>query len=239
MSESIQYSFERFEKKYLISPDEYGRIKEAAGPYMTADEFGRYSICNIYYDTDDYSLIRASLEKPVYKEKLRVRSYGVPAGEDRVFVEIKKKCEGVVYKRRVVMSAADAPAFLAGRKELSPGGQISREIEYFQRFHKTAPKVFIGYDRTALAAKDGSALRMTFDTVLRWRRSELDLRSGDSGSLLLPEDVILMEIKIPGAMPLWLSRLLSSLEIYPTSFSKYGECFRNNIISRKELLSIA
>lgn len=236
MAEKIQCSFERYEKKYLITPDQQARILSAARPYMKEDEYGRYSICNVYYDTDDFSLIRASLEKPVYKEKLRVRSYGVPADDDRVFVEIKKKCGGVVYKRRVVMMAMDAPGYLSGDAALSPGGQISREIDYFQSFHRTAPQVFIGYDRTAMAGIENEALRVTFDTNIRWRDSMLDLRSGDGGMLILPQDTVLMEIKIPGAMPLWLTRLLSSMSVFPTSFSKYGECYRNNILNRKELL---
>lgn len=236
MAEKIQCSFERYEKKYLITPDQQARILSAARPYMKEDEYGRYSICNVYYDTDDFSLIRASLEKPVYKEKLRVRSYGVPADDDRVFVEIKKKCGGVVYKRRVVMMAKDAPGYLSGDAALSPGGQISREIDYFQSFHRTAPQVFIGYDRTAMAGIENEALRVTFDTNIRWRDSMLDLRSGDGGMLILPQDTVLMEIKIPGAMPLWLTRLLSSMSVFPTSFSKYGECYRNNILNRKELL---
>lgn len=236
MAERIQCSFERYEKKYLITPDQQARILSAARPYMKEDEYGRYSICNVYYDTDDFSLIRASLEKPVYKEKLRVRSYGVPADDDRVFVEIKKKCGGVVYKRRVVMMAMDAPGYLSGDAALSPGGQISREIDYFQSFHRTAPQVFIGYDRTAMGGIENEALRVTFDTNIRWRDSMLDLRSGDGGMLILPQDTVLMEIKIPGAMPLWLTRLLSSMSVFPTSFSKYGECYRNNILNRKELL---
>ena len=239
MPDKILCSFERYEKKYLITPEQQARILLAARPYMKEDEYGRYSICNIYYDTDDFSLIRASLEKPVYKEKLRVRSYGVPAEGDRVFVEIKKKCGGVVYKRRVVMSAQDAPGYLAGDAALSPGGQISREIDYFQTFHRTRPQVYIGYDRTALAGRENDALRVTFDTNIRWRESKLDLRRGDGGMPLLPQDVVLMEIKIPGAMPLWLCRLLGSMDIFPTSFSKYGECYRKNILNRRELLYIA
>ena len=239
MSGTIQCSFERFEIKYLISPEQQQQILKTARRYMRDDEYGRYSICNIYYDTDDFALIRASLDKPVYKEKLRVRSYGVPKDGSRVFVEIKKKYDGVVYKRRTVMSAQDAPLFLCGDFSRSDGGQISREIDYFQRRYRTSPQVFIGYDRTALAGIDNSELRMTFDTALRWRRSDPDLRAGDGGMLLLPEDTVLMELKIPGAAPLWLSRLLSELEIYPTSFSKYGAVFRDHILTRKELLKSA
>lgn len=235
MSQSVQCSFERFEIKYLVSPEQQEQILRTARRYMRDDEYGRYSICNIYYDTDDFALIRASLEKPVYKEKLRVRSYGVPKDGGRVFVEIKKKFDGVVYKRRTVTSAQDAPLFLCGDLSRSDGGQISREIDCFQRRYRSSPQVFIGYDRMALAGVENEELRMTFDTDLRWRRSDLDLRAGDGGMLLLPENKVLMELKIPGAAPLWLSRMLSELEIYPTSYSKYGAVFRDHILTEKEL----
>ena len=225
----IQTCFRRYEKKYLLTPEQQEFILRGARGHMKEDDYGRYTICNIYYDTEDYSLIRASLDKPVYKEKLRVRSYGVPQPQDGVFVELKKKVDGVVYKRRVRLAAGLAPRYLAGDLSLSPGGQISREIEWFQRFYRTEPRVFIGYDRMALAGTEQRELRMTFDTNLRWRGAALDLRAGGQGELLLPPERILMEIKIPDAAPLWLGRLLSEAEAYPVSFSKYGLCYREHI----------
>lgn len=229
MGKKIQYSFQRYEKKYLITPLQQKRICAAARDYMKEDAYGRYTICNIYYDTPDWSLIRASLEKPVYKEKLRVRSYGTPALHDNVFVEIKKKYDGVVYKRRAVMEAGLAEDYLAGGAPASPGGQIGREIDWFQRFYRTAPQVFIGYERMALAGIEDPELRITFDTNLRWRDTGLDLCLGDHGERLLPGDQILMEIKIPGAAPFWLSRMLSEVQAFPISFSKYGTCYQNFI----------
>ena len=237
MADNIQCSFARIEKKYLISPVQQELILAGARRYMKEDVYGRYSISSIYYDTPDFSLIRASLEKPAYKEKLRVRSYGTPRDGENVFVELKKKVGGVVYKRRAVMRAQDAPRYLAGEAALSPGGQISREIDYFQRFHAAAPAVFIGYDRMALSGVDEPELRITFDTALRWRTHDLDLRLGSAGAPLLPPERVLMEIKIPGAAPLWLCRLLSRARAYPASFSKYGACYQNFILpaQRKEL----
>lgn len=158
---AIQTCFRRYEKKYLLTPAQQEFILHGARGYMKEDAYGRYTICNIYYDTEDYSLIRSSLDKPVYKEKLRVRSYGTPQPQEDVFVEIKKKVDGIVYKRRVKLAAGLAPRYLAGDLALSPGGQISREIEWFQRFHRTQPRVFIGYDRMALAGTEQSGLRMT------------------------------------------------------------------------------
>lgn len=227
---AIQTCFRRYEKKYLLTPAQQEFILHGARGYMKEDAYGRYTICNIYYDTEDYSLIRSSLDKPVYKEKLRVRSYGTPQPQEDVFVEIKKKVDGIVYKRRVKLAAGLAPRYLADDLALSPGGQISREIEWFQRFHRTQPRVFIGYDRMALAGTEQSELRMTFDTNLRWRDTALDLRAGGGGELLLPPEQVLMELKIPDAAPLWLGRLLSEAGAYPVSFSKYGLCYREHIV---------
>ena len=237
----LQTCFRRYEKKYLLTPAQQEFILRGVRGRMKEDTYGCYTIGNIYYDTEDYALIRASLDKPVYKEKLRVRSYGVPQAQDAVFTEIKKKVDGIVYKRRVKLAAGLAPRYLAGDAALSPGGQISREIEWFQRFHRTQPRVFIGYDRMALAGTEQKELRMTFDTNLRWRSTLLDLRAGNDGDPMLPPEKILMEIKIPDAAPLWLSRLLSEAGAYPVSFSKYGLCYQKYLAcgrdtSKKEAL---
>lgn len=221
----IQSSFKRIEKKYLLTPAQYAAMKQGMRDYVRPDAYSHYTICNVYYDTDDFRLIRTSLEKPVYKEKLRVRSYGVPAGRDRVFVELKKKYDGVVYKRRITMTAADAGRYLSGRGP-ADGSQISREIDWFMQFYRPVPKAFIGYDREAYAGRDNPDLRITFDTDLRGRSTDVDLRLGDHGTLILPRKTILMELKIPGAAPLWLSHLLSRNGIYASSFSKYGTYYK-------------
>jgi hypothetical protein len=225
----IQSCFKRYEKKYLLNYDQYMAVKKGMAPYMTADRFSNYTICNIYYDTPTWDLIRTSLEKPVYKEKLRVRSYGPVSHSDNVFIEIKKKYDGVVYKRRVTMRAIEAERFLKGAKPKDES-QIHREIEYFMDLYKPEPKVFIGYDREAYAGKENSELRITFDTNLRYREHDVDLRAGDHGRLLLPEDTILMEIKIPGTAPLFLADLLSENNITSTSFSKYGTYYKNVVL---------
>lgn len=238
MAKKIQHSFRRYEKKYFLTPQQYQALLPRLHPYMRADEYGRYTICNIYYDTDNFQLIRASLEKPVYKEKLRLRSYGVPDGEQKVFVELKKKFDHVVYKRRSVMPCDRAAAYLAGRACPDNGGQICREIDWFLNSYRLRPRVFIAYDRTALTGREDGELRITFDTGLRWRDTQLDLRAGDGGAPLLADDRILMEIKIPGSAPVWLSRILSELGIFPTSFSKYGLCYREHLMGRGAAHSI-
>ena len=202
---AIQCCFERYEKKYCLTLSQQRFLLERMMPYMRKDEYGEYTICNIYYDTDDFRLIRASLEKPIYKEKLRVRSYGVPQADGRVFVELKKKFDGVVYKRRITTDIQNVEPFLSGELPSENFGQIGREIGYFQSFYQTVPKVFIGYDRLAFAGIDDPQLRITFDTNLRWRDTDVNLRLGDHGApIALPCGDVLMEVKIPGACPLWL-----------------------------------
>lgn len=138
---AIQCCFERYEKKYCLALSQQRFLLERMTPYMKKDAYGEYTICNIYYDTDDYRLIRASLEKPVYKEKLRVRSYGVPQEDGKVFVELKKKFDGVVYKRRITTGIQNVEPFLSGELPSENFGQIGREIGYFQSFYHTVPKV--------------------------------------------------------------------------------------------------
>jgi len=225
----IQSCFKRYEKKYLLTQEQYRAMRFGMAQYMKPDEHPRYSISNLYYDTENYDLIRVSLEKPVYKEKLRMRSYGVPGSMDKVFVEIKKKYDDVVYKRRVTMELQNAVPYLRGARR-GDGSQIGREIDWFLRNYRPEPKVFIAYDREAYAASDGGELRITFDTALRARSNDLDLRAGDHGVPLLADDRVLMEIKIPGTAPLWLARLLSENGVFPTSFSKYGAYYKQFVL---------
>lgn len=232
MSKQIQTCFKRYEKKYFLTPEQYKKFKQMIMPYVTEDEYGRYTICNIYYDTDDFALIRASIEKPEYKEKLRVRSYGVPGDSDKVFVELKKKFDGVVYKRRVTTKAYLYAPFLKGIAPAEKKDQISREIDYFQSFYHSVPKAFIAYDREAYRGSEDENLRITFDTNIRYRLDNLDLRSGDYGKPILSDDKILMEIKIPGVCPLFLCHILTLLKLYPVSFSKYGTCYREHILQQ-------
>ena len=219
------YTFERRELKYRITDAQRAALEAAFGARMVPDEHGESTICNIYYDTADYRLIRASLEKPVYKEKLRLRSYGVPQAEDTVFLELKKKFKGVVYKRRTEMPLAQAAAYLRDGTPPAKTDQIFREIDFTMRRLEPAPRVYLAYDRTAYAGRRDDRLRITFDTCIRWRTDPLDLSAGDGGRLLLGPDDVLMEIKIPDAMPLWLVRALTDMGLFPASFSKYGTCY--------------
>lgn len=225
----IQYSFQRYEKKFLLTPGQYRDILPLLGPWIEPDRYGEYTICSLYYDTGTFDLIRASVEKPPYKEKFRLRSYGVPGEEDPVFGEIKKKFDGVVYKRRVSAPLGEMERFLEGGELSHESPQIQREIHWFLRCHPIAPRVFIGYDRTACAGREDPELRITFDRDIRWRTDDLDLRAGDRGAPVLEEERIVMEVKLHQAAPLWLVRALSQTGAYPTGFSKIGTCYQRHL----------
>ena len=225
-----QLTFKRYEKKYLLSRERYEKLFRALEDHIRPDLYFHSVVCSLYYDTDDYALIRHSIEAPVYKEKLRLRSYGVPAPEDTVFVELKKKFKGMVYKRRLAMSARDASAYLAGEGPPGECSQMTRELDWFLRENKVSPKAFIACDRYAWVAKEDSELRITFDEDLRWRERDLDLTLGSAGEPLTAPGNVLMEIKIPGTAPLWLAHMLSELSVFPTSFSKYGTCYKDHIL---------
>lgn len=219
-------SFERIEKKYMLDETAYDAFLKEVSGRLAVDEYGLHTICNIYFDTENNDLIKRSIEKPVYKEKFRLRSYGVPDMDSTVFLEIKKKYKGVVYKRRAGMSLKEASDYLD--KGIHPGqdGQIMREIDYFLNYYKPVPKQFIAYDRIAMAGTDDDSIRLTIDKNIRERRDDLKLQNGSMGRKIMPDGMYLMEIKVPGAMPIWMVKILSRLNIMPVSFSKYGTAYR-------------
>ena len=220
-----QMTFRRYEIKYLISRIQQLRILDAMASFMEEDPWGKSTICNIYFDTPDYRLVRHSQEKPVYKEKLRVRSYGKASPNTAVFLELKKKYKSVVYKRRMNLPECVASSYLQGSGAL-PDSQIAREIDYFVNFYSgLRPTVQISYDRSAYFGKEDPGFRVTFDSNILWRDHDLSLCSGVYGSPLLNRDQVLMEIKTGGAIPLWMTALLTEMRIRKTSFSKYGRAY--------------
>lgn len=227
-----KFTFQRYEKKYLLSREKYLALWRELEAQVEPDIFFQSTVCSMYYDWADFRLIRHSLEKPVYKEKLRLRSYNVPGPEDQVFVELKKKFQGVVYKRRVALPAVEAEAWLAGRTPAPDQSQISREIDWFLKTNPVSPRVLIACDRRAYVAREDKELRVTFDSSIRWRETELSLTAGDQGQELLADGQVLMEIKLPEAAPLWLAGLLSRLEIFPQGFSKYGQCYEKELAEK-------
>lgn len=228
-----QAVFQRTELKFLLTTEQKKKILEEMEPYMALDQYGRTTIRNIYFDTDDYRLIRRSIEKPVYKEKLRIRSYQKATPNSTVFVEVKKKYKSVVYKRRLPLTEEAAMDWVTGKMQCREDTQISREIDYFLEFYKTLhPVVFLSYEREAYYCKDGGDFRVTFDDRILCRQEELSLEADIWGTPLLPEGKVLMELKCAGGIPLWMIKVLSREHIYKTSFSKYGTAYQTIIFPK-------
>ena len=229
---SYQATFKRYEIKYLLTSRQKDAVLQAMQPYMELDGYGRTTIRNLYYDTDTYRLIRRSLEKPVYKEKLRIRSYQAASAEDPVFVELKKKYLAVVYKRRLVLPQTQAMASFQQGLPLPVHSQIADEIEYFRAYYGSLhPAVFLSYEREAFRALDGGEFRVTFDENILYRTFDLSLGSEAYGTPLLDDGQTLMEIKTAGALPLWMSHTLCRLGVYQSSFSKYGLAYQRMMTS--------
>ncbi len=233
-----QSIFRRYELKYLISPEQMQAVMQAMQPHMVPDPYGQTTIRNIYFDTPNYRLIRRSLEKPAYKEKLRLRSYRQSQEDDRVFVELKKKYQGVVYKRRLSLGCDSAMAWLCSGDPCGEDSQIVREVDYFLSFYDDLrPSMFLSYDRQAFFAGDGSDFRVTFDRNILARQTMLYLGAPVYGTPLLPEGKVLMELKCPGSMPLWMAQTLSRESIFQTSFSKYGVAYASLILANMQEVS--
>ena len=221
--------FKRIEKKYLLTEEQYTLLFERIGTHLRPDEFGRSTVLSLYLDTPDHRIIRSSIEAADYKEKLRLRSYGTAAADTVVFLELKKKFGGVVYKRRAAMTLAEAERYL--RQGVKPfESQIMSEIDWAMRLYGWPQgAMMIACEREAWFDDRHPDLRLTFDRNIRFRESELRLDRGSAGITLLPERTVLLEIKTAGAMPLWLADALDELGILPGSFSKYGAAYSRTL----------
>lgn len=242
---AYQNVFNRVEIKYLLDADEKERLLEFMADKMIPDEHGQATIRNIYYDTDTFLLIRRSIEKPKYKEKLRVRSYTKSGPDDKVFVELKKKCKDVVFKRRIFIPQQKAVSFLAGtdlaenefdREDAKPSDkQIAKEITYFRDMYETLkPVVYLSYDREAYFGREDKGFRITFDKNIMYRTDRLSLSEDPGGLQLIGEGQSIMEVKLGGGMPLWLAGFLSDKKIFKASFSKYGAAYKD-MVKRGEI----
>ncbi len=230
--------FNRYENKYLLNREQYEAVQKVVSEYMVKDAYNKddkkYLISNIYYDTEDNHLIRTSLEKPKYKEKIRIRSYGPTTNDELVYLEIKKKVNGLVNKRRTKLTLREAKDLLAYNKVdlkeyMNP--QVIRELQSLLSIYKVEPKVYLSYERLAYFSKDDDDLRLTVDTGIRADRNNVSLNNINIGDMLLEEDKFLMEIKSSKAMPMWLVKTLSENGIYGTSFSKYGTEYKKYLQS--------
>lgn len=233
--------FNRYENKYLLDSEAYYKFYERLLEYMELDDFNKqhefYSITNLYYDTEHNTLIRNSLAKPKYKEKLRLRAYGIPHQDTKVYLEIKKKVFGLVNKRRTSLKLHEAYDFVATGIEPEfkdyMNKQVINEIKYFLSRYDLQPKVYLSYDRKALFCKNNRDLRITFDTNIRSRRYDLKMEHGTHGEPLLEPGQWLMEVKAENTIPVWLAKMLSEHQMYRTSFSKYGNEYKKMLKNSK------
>ncbi len=243
--ENYQAVFKRKEIKYLLSSEERNALLPILEAHMEPDAFAHSSISNLYYDTPDFRMVRRSLEKPMYKEKLRLRSYGTPENTSTVFSEIKKKAMGIVYKRRISLPYQEAVSFLSGQQIASTDTcsgttrqiastdmcdgttrQILHELDWMlASYENLSPRVFLSYERDSYKGISDPSLRLTLDQDILFRTDRLDLREGAFGEAILLPDQTLMEVKISNAAPLWLAQALSEIGIFPVSFSKYGRAY--------------
>ena len=230
--------FKRIEKKYLLSEAQYEALFQRIGAYLEPDGFARSTVLSLYLDTPDRRIIRSSIEAADYKEKLRLRSYGTAGADSTVFLELKKKFGGVVYKRRAAMTLAEAERYL--RMGIKPcESQIMAEIDWAMRLYgRPKGAVLIACEREAWFAGTHPDLRLTFDRNIRYRENELRLDRGSAGIRLLPGDTVLLEIKTAGAMPLWLADALDAEGILPGSFSKYGEAYLRTLERKNHPVSV-
>ena len=231
---SYQNVFERYEYKYFLTQSQKRLLLEKMQDRMELDHYGRTTIRNIYYDTDSFRLIRDSLDHPVYKEKLRIRSYQRAEKDDMVFVEIKKKFEGVVYKRRVAMPKLVAEGWIDRGHVLPIRSQITSEIDYFLDFYDgIEAKAFISYEREAYSDGKDPEFRLTLDENILARNIDLDLGSDIWGTTLLPRGITLMEVKISSSMPMWIAEFLSENNITKVSYSKYGTYYKDYLLANQ------
>lgn len=237
-------TFARKEIKFLLDMNQYKSLMETIPLYMNPDKYcvggKEYGIYNIYYDTPDDYLIRESLSKPYYKEKIRLRSYYSPASpNDLVFLEIKKKIGGIVTKRRVSMTLAESDEYFLSRKKPKAKkyitSQVFNELDVFLDNYPISPKQYISYQREAFFGKDDNDFRLTFDRKITERRYDLGLDYESYGNYIIGADQRLMEVKVGNAVPDWLIEKLSELQIYKTSFSKYGRAYENFVREQIEM----
>ena len=222
----------------MITLEQKELILKAMLPYMELDKYGKTTIRNLYFDTDNFRLIRRSIEKPAYKEKIRIRSYSKANNDSTVFVELKKKYQKVVYKRRLPLNEKDAMSWVYGDIRCPENNQISREIDYFINFYgELKPTMFLSYDREAYFDNQDKSFRITFDDNIICRDNDLSLCSDVYGTKIIPDGYVLMELKCQGGIPLWMVEVLSKERIYKTSFSKYGTAY-SKLIFPKEFKNI-
>ena len=226
--------FRRVEKKYILNKKQYEEVMKILKNYVVQDEYGKSTICNIYFDTDNYELISHSITKPYFKEKIRLRSYNTPNNESTVFLEIKRKADNVVGKRRIGMKLSEFDKYMKNSKSVKNSNkQIKSELDYYFKMYGLSEKMYIAYDREAFYAKDDKNFRITFDSNIIARNYDLDLSEGTNGERILDKEKFIMEIKTLGSIPMWFVKILDECKVTPGSFSKYGEAYAKLVIAKR------
>ncbi len=242
MTTAYSNTFIRHEVKYLLTEQLENEVLLRVSRFMTEDKFTGETISSLYCDSDDDILIRASLDKPAYKEKLRLRAYNTPENDSPVFLEIKKKFDGTVYKRRAAMTCEQAYRYLQGGVfppcEDYNNRQVMREIDWIVKRDGLKPRAAVFYDRRSFYGNDNRELRLTLDSNVRYRLDDVDLRNGTQGISVACQPYCVMEIKSAHSVPLWLAGILTEMRLYPGSFSKYGSVYCQRLSAqRKENIS--
>ena len=225
----MQNIFKRYERKYLVTEAQNAKLQKAISQHMIADQYGEYLVQNLYYDTENWDVIRASVEKPAYKEKMRLRCYGEAAYDSDLYLELKKKFNGIVFKRRIAITSQSLENSSVHAVITKIPSQISKEVDYYLKSNGVAVKIYIAYRRAAFSGIEDEGLRITFDTDICFRLYNLSFSNPDTGQRVLPQGKILMEIKTLDSIPLWMAGILSENGIYPISFSKFGTCYTDYI----------
>jgi len=225
----LEYSdmfFKRMEQKYVLSRNQYVLLQELIKKRFDRDIYYKSKIYDLYFDNDNNDLIINSIDKPIYKEKIRLRSYNeVKNMDDVVYLEMKQKYKKIVYKRRVMMSFLEYNNYINNGIDLDNSEQILREIDYYINYYKIKPCMFVGYDRLSYCSKEDKNLRVTFDTNLRYRLDKLDLCDSKDDKNYFENDTYIMEVKSINNLPFWFVEFLSENKIYPCSFSKVGSIY--------------
>ena len=224
------FTFRRKENKYLITPEQQNSLLSIIENHLTDDPYGESTVCNIYLDTPSHFLITESIdvteEGRPYKEKLRIRSYGIPSEDSNVFLELKKKYKGIVYKRRIQTTPSKLRDYMKN-KVCPEESQIMREIDFaMKRYEWPKPSIMIFYERKGYFGKEDDTLRITVDRNTRYRTDDLAYEYGTGGRLLFKDDTRILEIKAVNAYPMWLAEALDGLGIRKQTFSKVAAAFR-------------
>jgi SPX domain-containing protein involved in vacuolar polyphosphate accumulation len=226
MTEPID-TFERVEDKYSLTYAQAEQVKKAIAAHVKEDVYYKYTVHSIYYDSIDSQLVIHSLNSTEYRMKLRSRCYTQPEDDTPAFLETKKKLGDIVYKRRFQLSTKELEDYTEYGIPHHVHNNTADEVDYVMKYYNLEPKVLILYERECWAGIQEADVRITFDTNIRYRIDDINLRErGDEKPLT--KDTVIMEVKAMDRYPMWLVKVLSEMKLYKRSFSKYGNIYRLN-----------